>query len=178
MKKLMTILAAGLMTAVVLANPVKADDENTKPSSKSTASALTDESLGVMLEQLGFEPKASKTSSGGTYYNIEIDNDGWTFPYVVELSPNKKFVWISISVRTFSEGQQPSAEVFQKLLEENDQNGPVKISFNSKSRKVILAMALFNRGITPAVLREQLNYLNGQTRTVSKLCEPSASQEK
>ena len=117
MNKLMTTLAAGLMAVVFLANSVKADDDDTpklppKPAPKAAPGALTDESLGVMLEQMGFEVKTSKTSSGDPYYTIEIEHNGWTLPYTVELSPNKKWVWISISIFTLSEGQEPPADIF------------------------------------------------------------------
>ena len=178
MTKFLTILTTGLM-AVILANPATADDNDTpKQPPKASSSVLTDESLGVMLEQLGFEPKANKTNSGSIFYNVDIEHEGWTLPYIVELSPNKKFVWISISICTLSEGQQPSAEVLQKLMEENDRNGPAKISFSKQSRKIILALALFNHGITAKVVREQLTYLHGQVQTVSKLCEGLRNGEK
>jgi hypothetical protein len=175
MHKLMTILSTGLMAAIFLVNPVKADDDDSpkppsKPAPKAAATALTDESLGVMLEQLGLEPK-TQNDKNGDYYFINIEHNGWTLPYTVELSPNKKFVWISISILTLPEGQLPTGDVLQKLMEENDNLGPAKIAYRKNSRKIMLSLPLLNRGVTPAIFREQLNSLNNQTQTVSKLCE-------
>jgi hypothetical protein len=174
MNKLMSILTAGLMTAVFLANPVQADDDDSpkppsKPAPKAEA-ALTDEALGVMLEQMGYEPK-TQGDANGTFYFINIEHNGWTLPYTVELSPNKKFVWTSISILTLPEGQQPTPEVLQKLMEQNDDLGPAKISYRKQSRKIMLSLPLLNRGVTPALFRDQLNSLNNNAQAVSKLCE-------
>jgi hypothetical protein len=177
MKKLMTLVAAGLITAAVLAKPVQADDKEdakppSKPAPKAAVPALTDESLGVLLEQLGYETKSEKTKSGGMIYSIEFDQDGWTFRYDVILSPNKKFLWITTSVCTLSPGMKPSAEAWQKLMEENDRIGPTTISYDNQNRQIRVAVALFNRGgITAAMLREQMGFFTTHVQSVSKLCD-------
>jgi hypothetical protein len=173
MKKLLTILAAGLVALACTAKPVMADDDDDAPkpkkaTPKAAAGALTDESLGDLLEKLGYEAKGQKTKTG-MYYSIEFEEDGWTFRYSVSLSPNKKFVWISTSVLTLSEGANIPADALMKLLEENDRIGPTTISYDKQIKQIRVAVALFNRGITASALKEQMGYFTANVKAVGKL---------
>lgn len=172
MKKLLTILAAGLVALACTARPVMADDDDDapkpKPKPKAAAGALTDESLGGLLEQLGYEAKAQKTKTG-MYYGIEFEDDGWTFRYGVSLSPNKKFLWITTSILTLSEGQTLPADALMKLLEMNDQVGPTVICYDKQYKQIVGKVALFNRGITASALKEQMGYFTANVKTVGKL---------
>jgi hypothetical protein len=175
MTKRTAILAAMLLALVLASNPIKADDDPKpppKPALPATVPVLTDEALGVLLEQMGYEPKAQKAESGGPFYSVEFEQDGWTFRYTVSLSHNKKFLWVSTNVCTLAPEVEPSAEALLKLLEENYRIGPTTISYDKKYKQIRVALALFNRGVTAAVLRDQLSQFTTNVQKVSKLCEP------
>jgi hypothetical protein len=167
--------SVGLLALAVTVRPAMADDDDDapkpkKPAPKATTGALTDESLGALLEKLGYEAKA-QNSKTGTYYSIEFEEDGWTFRYTVSLSPNKKFLWISTSVVTLSEGTKLPAETLLRLLEENDRIGPTTISYDKQYKQIRVAVALYNRGITAGGLKEQMGFFTNNVKAVAKLCE-------
>ena len=174
MKKLMTMVLAGAMLLAMSARTARADDDEEtpkpKPAPKAAAGALTDESLGALLEKLGYEAKAEKTKTGTVYF-LEFEQDGWTFRFTVSLSPNKKFLWVSTSVCTLPEGKKPSADALLKLLEATDRMGPTMVGYDAKYRQVRVSVALWNRGITASLLKEQLGFFTNNVKEVAKLCE-------
>jgi hypothetical protein len=175
MKKLMTVVLAGVLVLAFSARPVRADEDDDAPppkkaAPKAVAGALTDESLGALLEKLGYEAKAQTTKTG-IVYSIEFTEDDWTFRYTVLLSPNKKFLWVSTGVCTLSQGSKMTPEALLRLLEENDRIGPTTISYDKQYKQIRAAVALYNRGITAGGLREQMGFFTNNVKAVAKLCD-------
>lgn len=116
--------------------------------SDNSCKPITPNQIKTMLIQLGHEVK----DIGASSYSVTITRDGNTLPVIVELSPNKENLWLTINV-----GDADSLNVKKnfKYLKENSFSSC--FFYVSKNNKLILGQKTDNRGIDNVILRKQLD---------------------
>ena len=66
-----------------------------------------------------------------------------------------------------------------RLLEESNNIGPTTITYNKKTKRIGIALPLFNRGgISPVAVRTYLNDFMINGKSVMKLCDFAKPAEK
>jgi hypothetical protein len=119
---------------------------------------LTIESLGSVLENMGYEVKTVKNSAGVPYYVLNLKRGTWTFIFEVSLSPNKAYLWLGVPLNVVPEGAVTGAgPQLLRLLEENFNIAPTFFSYYPGSKRLLLQSAMENRDVTPAKLRARID---------------------
>ena len=106
-----------------------------------------------MLTNLGYEVK----EPGKTTFEIPMVAAGLNIPTRAFISKSKTKIWLSVALQTKEQVDKLSGEDFRKILESNVDIGPCHFMIEGGWLK--MKMAIDNRGVTPAVLRSELDYL-------------------
>jgi hypothetical protein len=174
-KSLMTRASVVGLVVLVLGTPAWADDpdepapKRVKPArTKGRAGVLTDRSLGVVLRNMGFAPK-SRVVNNSTHYHLTVPRDTWTFQVHLQISPNKKKLWLTGPVGRFTPGQPLPGGLAEKLLEANQRIGPAHFHYNPASGQLTIALPVDNRALTTGELRYQLDFFMGMIRQTAPL---------
>ena len=142
------------------------------------AAPLTDEGLGTLLANMGYDPKIDKLKKT-VIYTVKIDQGSWTYYIDLALSNDKDQLWITSSVADFPADGKAPAEMLLELLAETDNIGPAAVFYDKKFKKVKVAMPLLNRGgVTPVVFRTYLSDYMKDVVEVQKLCDFPKPQDK
>jgi hypothetical protein len=153
---------AALVCGLVFAAAASAQDTAKK------GVVLTHESLGAMLENLGYDAKSNKE---GTYYTIQENRSDFTFVYNVGLSSDKKNVWITSSLRQWR--SDVAKERFASLMAAADQYPPAFFTYHPQTHWVRLKLCVRNADITPAVLKEHIDQFKSCMQNTVKLWDPA-----
>lgn len=146
-------LLAALLCATGFARLARATDAAKPEAAKPAAGvALTDESIRVMLEAMGFQPQRQ----GDCTYLIELSRGGWKIFVRVSLSPDKSTIWFTTCVAEVTEANAPAAALLNLLYWNNYYNN-VRFAYFKQTHSLCLAMDLPNTNVTPALLRVQLD---------------------
>jgi len=105
-----------------------------------------------MLENMGYEP--AKLSSG---YAITLKQDTWTGPVQMLLSPSKTKIGFNANMGTVEDPAAVTASDWQGLLIAQQDMEPSMFIFYKDSKRLFLHRTMDNRGVTPAVLRKELD---------------------
>lgn len=120
------------------------------------AVALTVESLGTMLENMGYEPKIGQYSDGSKYISVLISRNTWTFGIGFDLSPDKSQIWLSSYLAEVKEPNSVKPEYLFKLLEANNAVWPCYFVYFTQSKGLSLYRPLKNQDVKPALLKNTL----------------------
>lgn len=157
MKRWMALgLALGLVGTVRAQEPAKEDP----------CGRLEDADLPKLLENMGYAPE--KVDDG--VYRVVIDQDNWTIYLRFSLSTDGgQKVWITTSFGEIPNWEKAPAEPLMKLLILNDSIGPAHfyVTQSGTSRKLNLAKAVDNRGITASVLRREIDKFVGSVKSTA-----------
>ena len=126
--------------------------------------ALVDDSLRKMLDGMGYEPKA--LSKG---FLIAIKRDTWTINIQVVISPNGEKIGINSNLGIVENPDAVTAAQWKSLLAANADIDPSAFYFDATQKKLYLHRSLDNRGITPAILRQQVENFCGNMVDTSAL---------
>lgn len=126
------------------------------PLSKQDAGQLDNDSLKTMLDNMGYAPSA--LSKG---YLLAIKQDSWTYNMQVVLSGDGTKLGLNANLGTVDSPDDISAATWLKLLEDNSDYDPSAFYFDKDAKKLYLHRVIDNRGITPAVLRQQIDNFVG-----------------
>lgn len=118
---------------------------------------LTNESLQQMLENLGYEAKMDKLTTGETTFSLVLKRGTWTLRPTVALTVDGKMLAIMHYVTNKIDNSKVDAARFQKLLESNATSAPNCFAIVPASQQLILYHAERNMDITPAMLRQWLD---------------------
>lgn len=124
---------------------------------------LTEQEVKAMLEKLGHEIETLTTTSGASKYQLRLKRGSWTIPLTVELSPNKRYMWISNYLGPLPEDSSTLGNSFSRLLEANWSNAPAFFSINvaalktGKQRRLYLQRPMENQGVTETDLGQTLD---------------------
>lgn len=103
--------------------------------------------LKEMLVGLAYEPKDIGTEPGKEKYEVKITTTGFNVPIGLELSPSKRFVWLT----TFLGKSSPQTK-FEALLKRNAKIQPT-FFWITDSGNLMAGMALDAKSLTPANLK-------------------------
>jgi len=146
-----TALLAVILWGMTVMVPLLRAQEAGQNDKSLAVSALTDESLKQMLDNMGFEPK--KVGSG---YQIAIKRDTWTFYIHLILSEDKSKVGMNANLGVVENPDTVTAEQWKALLISNGNIDPSFFFFDKDSKKLYLHRVLDNRSITPSFFRQQI----------------------
>lgn len=124
---------------------------------------LTETDVKSMLEKMGHEIETLTTTSGALKFQVRLKRGNWTIPLTAELSPNKRFLWISNFVGPMPEDSTPLGDALARLLEANWSNAPAFFSINvadtkaGKQRRLYLQRPMENQGITETELSQVID---------------------
>ena len=127
------------------------------------AGELTPNSIPPLLTGLGFTPK----ESGAGTWEITSTRGGLDVPIAVALSKSNRKLWMTVFLAEFDDKRRADAVALLELLRKNfdiqpahffvvkeePASGPIKDSLK-------VAVALDNRGITPADLKREIEKLS------------------
>ena len=129
-------------------------------------SRLEDGDLPKLLENMGYAPE--KVDDG--VYRVVIDQDNWTIYLRFSLSTDGgQKVWITTSFGDIADWQNVPAEPLLRLLILNDTIGPAHFYVTQAGavRKLNMAKAVDNRGVTASVLRREIDKFVGSVKTTA-----------
>jgi hypothetical protein len=158
----MLVLCVGAAVAQEAASEAKSD----------ACQPLEDADLPSMLQNMGYEPE--KLSEG--VWRVVIEQDGWTFYIRMWLSTdNRQKLWMTTGFGDIKDWDGVPAEVLKKLMISNDAIGPAHfyIAKSGEVWRLNMGKALDNRGISPAVLRRELDKFLSTIKTTADLWDQS-----
>lgn len=124
---------------------------------------IDDAGLKTMVTNLGYTPK----DLGEGTLEIALTTTHLNIPTRMFLSKSKLKLWLSVTLALKDGVAKFTRDDLQKILETNVDIGPAHFMIEGGSLKVKLPID--NRGLTPAVLRKELDYLSArvdETRAV------------
>ncbi len=128
------------------------------------AGALADESLRKMLDGMGYEPKP--LSKG---FLIAIKRDTWTMNIQLVISPNGEKIGMNSNLGMVENPDTVAAAQWKALIVANGDIDPSAFYFDATQKKLYLHRSLDNRGLTPAILRQQVENFCGNMVDTSAL---------
>ena len=102
-----------------------------------------------MLVQMGYEVSDIVKDAGKEKYSVTFVRDSLNIPIGYEISPSNSYIWLTVNL-----GEAPP-EASTKNYALLKQNAKIQPSFFyvTDSGRMMLALAVENRGVTPAILR-------------------------
>jgi hypothetical protein len=162
------VLAAWLFA---LAGPgTNAGEKKEKP--KLPPDTLTDESLKEKLDDLGYDFKVIKSTTGTPMYLLDFTRDNFRYVFYVSLASDKTRLWMSCALRKLPETKIVPTDILEKILTKNDDIGPTHFTLR-KNRFLYLELGLDNYGLTPRRLRKEIDGFAGNIRSTQDLWDPT-----
>ena len=103
------------------------------------------------LTNMGFEPK--KLSKG---FLIAIKQDTWTLNMQLVISANTEKIGLNANLGKVEDPASVSAPTWYELLVSNGDIDPAAFYFDKDQKKLYLHRTFDNRGVTPAILRREI----------------------
>lgn len=104
-----------------------------------------------MLVQLGYDVKDLDATAGSEKYSFALQRSGLNIPVAAEISANERYIWLTV----FCKEGAPSGDKAVTLLKRNTDIQPSQF-YLTKSNKIMIGLAIENRGVTNAVLRDRV----------------------
>ncbi len=114
---------------------------------------LDDAGLKATLSKLGYEVK----EPGAKTYEIALAAAGLKIPTRVFLAKSRTKLWFSVALMQKAGVDKLTRDDLARILAANTDVGPCHFMIDGGWLK--MKMALDNRGLTPAILRTELDYL-------------------
>ena len=149
-------MAAPLSGLAAADNPANPAPVRTEVRPAVGGQTLTDESLKMLLDNLGYEPEVIKSTGGNPMYRLKLTRDGWEFMFYVSLSSDRTVLWMSAPLMTLPEASKIPAERLEKLLAKNFDIGPAHFCIHG-NRQLFLEKPIANRGLNASTLRIELD---------------------
>lgn len=136
---------------------------------KMPATGIVVPDLTKLLIGLGYEPAKVNDSTS----RILLERGKWSFKVNIGVSSNAKKVWLTSYVAEIPDVAKVPQSILTKLLQANLEYGPahfVVAEGNPKPKKWLkMQYAIDNRNVTPAFIREELDYFAGQLQDSAPL---------
>lgn len=145
--------------------------QTSAPDAPKAADILTEDSLHTMLKNMGYNVGIEKTPQGNIYM-LTIKRDTWTYVLDVSLSPSKTKLWFSGWLKELPKDGTVTVDRLLDLLEANWLRGPYHFRYHRAFHQLNIALCLDNQGITPAVLRTQLEGFMDTMKSTETLWNP------
>jgi hypothetical protein len=130
---------------------------------KQSGDQLTAPQLREILVQLGYEVTDLEKEQGKEKYSVNFSGSDLNIPMGFEVSPSGTYIWLTVNLGVAPDGASPKNLA---LLKENATVQPTQFYVTKKGR-LMMGLALENRGLTNARLRDRADTLVkyvGQTK--------------
>jgi hypothetical protein len=112
---------------------------------------LADAGLRTMLDGMGYEPKP--LSKG---FLIAVKRGTWTLNIQIVISSNSERIGMNANLGLVENPDSITAAQWKALLVSNGDIDPSAFYFDASLKKLYLHRVMDNRGMTPAILRAQI----------------------
>jgi len=171
MNKYILTLTALLTFGIAWADePKKADAP--QPAPKKDTGVVTPEKLGEMLRDLAYEPKDISVNNKKDNYEITTETNNWKLYISVSVSGDLTTLWLDVHFAPLTELDEAPTAALMKLLELSHDNDPIHFSLDEKKR-IHVVMPRDNYGITPVVLRKEIEKFDATVRQTSQFWRSS-----
>lgn len=124
--------------------------------SSGNAKKLDGAELRKTLERGGHE---IRKVHGEDVFEIEASEGEWTFPILIELSPDKSNIWCTVVLQEFAGPLENHAVRFAKLMALNGKYGNVFFKFDTETRMMMLVGSKSNQNLTPSAMDDMIGLL-------------------
>lgn len=152
-----------LLTSLLWSEPADAQDlfsrerlSGVQTQSAGNAKKLDGTELRKTLERGGYEVRKVHSDD---VFEIEASEGEWTFPILVELSPDKSNIWCTVVLQEFAGPLENHAVRFAKLMALNGKYGNVFFKFDTETRMMMLVGSKSNLNVTPSGMDETIGLL-------------------
>lgn len=170
-------LAALVPLALLLATPpaLLAQKEDTPPPAKKpTGKVLTTDTLGEMLDAMGYDAKPITLDNGYQLFGVSAKQDTWTFYVEVSIPRAGNSIGFLAPLTQVGEktGGKLPAPAMKKMLEANWDLMPHAFVLHAKQQRVFLMRMMDNKDVTSAKLRAALEDMFGTIRRTNDIWNP------
>ncbi|OJU62484.1 MAG: hypothetical protein BGO01_08375 [Armatimonadetes bacterium 55-13] len=106
-----------------------------------------------LIKDLGYEVKDLNTEAGKEKFSFDVTRPTLKIPLGAEISPSKNYVWLTANL-----GEKKATTKFEDLLVQNSKIQP-NFFYITSSNRLMVAIAIDNRGITTGILRRIIDKL-------------------
>lgn len=118
---------------------------------------LTKEALDKMIEKLGHETRPIDK----TFTEVVVERGGRTTRLRASISPDGTRVWLDAWFVTVTRPEDVPAATWRRVLAKNEEVSPAAFSLNPADKRLYLSLSVPNADVTPAVLRREIEFLDG-----------------
>ena len=129
--------------------------------------ALDGPGLRGVLENMGYSLKDLNKEAGKEKYEFMITKDGYDVYVAAEVSPSKRFVWLTSFLGETSKIADFDTKA-TKFLNRNTSIQPTQFYVTDRGN-LMIAIAVDNRDVNAAVLRHRVDKLTGDVSATSDL---------
>ncbi|MCG8587085.1 MAG: YbjN domain-containing protein [Pirellulales bacterium] len=133
---------------------------------------LDAEKLEGMLKGMGYEPVVTTLSDGTVAYKVTEKVPGGTFVLRLNLSKDKKNLWIIAFLGKVPVEREIPSDILIKMLDHNYRSTFMKFSYITPQRQFVLEGIVPNEGVAPALLRKLIQESLDMLPKTSKLWWP------
>jgi hypothetical protein len=157
---------SSLLLVLILGLCLKAQETTPpeKPSPAPVPEALTDESLGALITSMGYENRKLKQG-----FLVVAKQDTWTLNVQLRLSDDKIRLGFNANLGKVENPGEIAASQWMELLVANGDIDPSSFYFDKDQKKLYLHRTTINIGITPEVLRRELDKFMAHIRKTEAL---------
>jgi len=119
--------------------------------------ALTPEGISPFLTQMGYPHDTRRMPTGEPECEMKVTRDGWSVSVVVNLSPNRANLWLTIVLRSLPTDHHRYGPQFVRLLQASWDVAPAFFATHRTNNVLCLMRAIENRSLTPVVVRQILD---------------------
>jgi hypothetical protein len=148
------VVRSAVLAGLLLATPAAA-----------FADPLDMPAIKVMLDGLGYPPKALGENGQTTKFEITLQSGNITVPIGLEVSPSTRYIWCTAFLGPGSKIDPPTA---LEMLKQQSAIQPSNFWITT-SGNLMIGIAVDNREVTPAELRRVLEKLAADTASTTSL---------
>jgi hypothetical protein len=160
-------LATALACVAAIGMPTSRPAQAQETVAPSADGKLDSEALRKMLEGMGFELKSIGTDKAPKW-EFKVTGKGFDIPVGAELSSSRNYIWFTVLLNTDATKANPT-----ELLKRNAKIQPSQFYVTTKGN-LMMAVAIDNRAVTPAVTRRNIDTLSDNVSTTADAWNVSA----
>jgi hypothetical protein len=128
------------------------------------AATIKPDTLKTMISGLGYEMKDLTTEK----WEFTVTKSNTDIPIAAEISKSGARIWLTVFLGTISAKDKGDAGYMLELLKKNSEIQPVQF-YSTEKDELMMGLPLDNRGMSPAILRKQIDFLTDQVVATDKL---------
>jgi hypothetical protein len=168
-RHLRNLAAAAVLSLLVVVSGAAQDTDKDRPAS---TGALTLESLGTLLDNMGLEPRQVKNKAGKLVgHSVRMSNPSYNFSVGFDISPNTDWMYLTIWLKVLPDPKVPVNKL-AGLLGANQAIEPAFFGLDARDNQFYLRTAVYNRGIKAALIKRMLSNMERAMLDYGKYWDP------